>query len=364
MAIRPEKRVLIFRRGSIGDTIVSLPALNAIAEAFPNAERRILTNSPTMEVAAPLQSIVDGTGLVHGYFVTSTRSASPSILKSRREIRVWKPDIVIYLSEPSSPARLLAEILFFWSCGIGRFMGIPLGLSLRRYRKSTDNLWESESERLMRAIGPIDTGKRDWSLNFPQSERDEAARRLDAWPGFRSGSGNFIAFSVGAKLSDKDWGDVNWRAVLAALAANQKTVGIIAFGADEDRERSQALLEGWPGPTLNLCGETSPRVGALMMGKAAFYLGHDSGPMHLAALGGTRCVAVFAARAKPGVWFPHGEGHLIFYPWDFAAGVPATPGFRHGGNSIRSIDPKDVAEACLSILKERTDSVAATQMRR
>ncbi len=35
------KRVLIYRLGSLGDTLVALPALRLVARAFPNAERRI-----------------------------------------------------------------------------------------------------------------------------------------------------------------------------------------------------------------------------------------------------------------------------------------------------------------------------------
>ena len=49
------------------------------------------------------------------------------------------------------------------------------------------------------------------------------------------------------------------------------------------------------------------------MAKAELFLGHDSGPMHLAANVGTPCVAVFSARCHPGVWFPRGTGHQVIY---------------------------------------------------
>jgi heptosyltransferase III len=72
--------------------------------------------------------------------------------------------------------------------------------------------------------------------------------------------------------------------------------------------------------------------------------------MHLAALVGTPCVAVFSARAKPGVWFPRGSHNRIFYPWHEAERVPARPGFRIAGASISSIEPDGVAQACLELL--------------
>jgi hypothetical protein len=43
---RSVRRVLIFRLGSLGDTIVALPAFHLIARAFPDAERIVLTDEP------------------------------------------------------------------------------------------------------------------------------------------------------------------------------------------------------------------------------------------------------------------------------------------------------------------------------
>jgi len=40
---------------------------------------------------------------------------------------------------------------------------------------------------------------------------------------------------------------------------------------------------------------------------------HDSGPMHLAATQGTRCVALFGNRNKPRQWYPWGNQHRIFH---------------------------------------------------
>lgn len=61
-------RVLIFRPGSVGDTMVCLPCFHLIARRFPNAERRVLTNSPVSKVSVSVKSILDGTGLVDDYF--------------------------------------------------------------------------------------------------------------------------------------------------------------------------------------------------------------------------------------------------------------------------------------------------------
>ena len=339
----PEK-LLIFRRGSLGDAIVSLPALQAVAERFPNAERRILTNTPVMGKAAPMEEILAGIGLVDGFLTFPPRLRGFRRVRTLRQIiKEWGPDSLAYLSEPSGYVGLLREFLFFRSCGIHQFVGIPFRPRHRRYRRLSDRRWESESARLMRAIGGGDGMPRGWSIQFDDAERDAASAQLTAW----GADGRFIAFSIGGKFFDKDWGNDNWSSVLDRLTDRNPDLGIVAIGAENEAQRSQQLLSTWRGPQLNLCGETTPRVSALIMEQAAYYLGHDSGPMHLAGLVGTPCIAVFSARAKPGVWFPQGDQHRIFYPWDEAAAAPERAGSSRMSASILTVD----ADAVLALAK-------------
>lgn len=341
-------KILIFRRGSLGDGVVSIPALRVIAERYPEAERRILTNGPVTGTAAPIQSLLGPTGLVDDFITATPGIRNPAALyRLGRSIASWGPELLIYLSEPSMRMALLREVAFFRFCGIQRFVALPFGRNLRRYRPLNDGLWESESTRLLRAIGWEGEAERLWTHSFHEKERMKAETCLSGW----SGSNIFLAFSIGAKMEDKDWGNDNWRWVLDQLTSAYPELGIVMIGAGDEMGRSDELAEIWRGPSLNLCGRIEPRISAVIMGGARLFLGHDSGPMHLAALAGCRCVAVFSARAKPGVWFPHGKNHKILYPWELASTSPDTAGFKTAGLSIQSINPMDVLSACHEILK-------------
>ena len=46
MAESPVRKVLIYRLGSLGDTVVALPCFHLIERTFPGAERVLLTNFP------------------------------------------------------------------------------------------------------------------------------------------------------------------------------------------------------------------------------------------------------------------------------------------------------------------------------
>jgi heptosyltransferase-3 len=338
--------VLIFRRGSIGDAVVSIPALNAIANAHPDTQRWILTNMPVMESAAPIADVLHNSTLVQG-FINMPRGGGgwSDLAAAIRRVRELAPQVLYYLSEPSGRLARLKERAFFALCGIRYVVGAPDAASTGTYRKCPSGLWESESQRLLRAIG-AESQPEDWTFPFTGAERVEAAAALNGWPG----KNRYILFSLGAKLPDKDWGNPNWTRVLDRLSAAAPGLGIVAIGAANESERSRAILAAWKGPTLDLCGRTPPRISALVGERASFYLGHDSGPMHLAALVGTPCIAIFSARAKPGVWFPRGSRNRIFYPWDLEATVAARTGFRVAGNSIARIEPEPVVAACLELL--------------
>jgi ADP-heptose:LPS heptosyltransferase len=94
---------------------------------------------------------------------------------------------------------------------------------------------------------------------------------------------------------------------------------LVLIGALDERaacEQAVALWKetaGWGSVALNLCGSLTPRESAACLERAVLFLGHDSGPLHLAAAAGARCVGIFSGRNLPGQWFPYGDRHTIFY---------------------------------------------------
>jgi heptosyltransferase-3 len=126
-----------------------------------------------------------------------------------------------------------------------------------------------------------------------------------------------IAVSVGTKVQSKDWGRENWRSLLAEVGRLYPGYALALNGAPEESEASEFAAEGWrqvgAGPVVNLCGLLTPRQSAAAFAQAQLFIGHDSGPMHLAAAVQTPCVAIFAARNKPRVWFPYGRQHRVVY---------------------------------------------------
>ena len=312
------RRVLIYRLGSLGDTIVSLPAFHLVARTFPNAEKRLLTNFPVNVKAPPAAAILENTGLVDGYFRYMVGTRSPADLtRLWWTIFRWRPEVLIYLGSARGVASAQRDDSFFRFCGIPERIGVPVveAMQVNEWDEKTRS-FEPEAARLVRNISSLGDGRLEdpasWDLRLTSEEcarADHALGPVLARP--------LIAVSVGTKVQSKDWGRENWRALLARLATLYPEHGLALSGAPEESEASEYAAEGWRQAggreVVNLCGRLTPRESAAAFRRAQIFIGHDSGPMHLAASVQTPCVAIFAARNKPRTWFPYGDQHRVIY---------------------------------------------------
>ena len=221
-----ERRVLIYRLGSLGDTLVALPALHLVARAFPDAERRLLTNFPVSVKAPPAAAVLDGTGLVHGYFryAVGTRSVV-ELARLWWTLWRWRPEVLVYLGAARGVESARRDAQFFRLCGVKRMVGVPVTEAMQEnfYGESVGDgvrwMLEPEAARLARNIGGAwgcaagGCGELGSGADVRRSGRGRR-RRL----GQRALALPMIAVSVGTKVQAKDWGRENWRALLGRLA--------------------------------------------------------------------------------------------------------------------------------------------------
>jgi ADP-heptose:LPS heptosyltransferase len=350
--MKTARRILIYRLGSLGDTVVALPALRLVASAFPDAERWALTNHNANRKASPMAAVLEGTGLVHGYleYPLGLRNLA-GLLRLRRDIRRFSPDVLIYLTEPRGRFKTWRDALFFRYCGITRLIGVPYNANQQQPLRLHNGLYEYEGARLTRCLEEIGTIRLDapnaFDLALSDSEHRAALRALEPLTNLRP----LLVASVGAKVDVKDWGDANWAALLTRLGNQLPGWGLAMLGAADERERTEALIANWPGKRANLCGQISVRESAALLTRARLYLGHDSGPMHLAAAMGTPCVAVFSSRSLPGQWYPFGWQHRVLYHPISCQGCGLEVCIARNKACIRSITADEVEQSVLDILQ-------------
>lgn len=312
------QRVVIYRLGSLGDTVVALPCFHQIAATWPDAERIVLTNFPVSAKAAPLEVILRASGLIDSAiaYPVGTRSVT-ELWDLARRLRSLDADVLVYLTPARGLNSALRDFLFFKLCGFGRIVGMPKNSDLQHPRVVTDGsgreiLEERECERLARCLhelGPLDLDDpKLWDLRLTAEEIESgtAARRILS-------STAYFAVNMGGKAVQKDWGLENWEALLGALSGRQPGLGLLIIGAADDSARAQLVAQSWCGPFVDACGKLSPRESAAAMRGAVAFIGHDSGPLHLAAASGVPCVGLFGDHNLPNRWHPRGRQHRIIH---------------------------------------------------
>jgi heptosyltransferase III len=306
------RRVLIYRLGSLGDTVVALPALHVVERAFPHARRFMLTNIPVHAKAPAAAAVLGDSGLVHEYieYPIQMRRA-PQVARVWWHVRRFRPDLLVYLAPPRTGDLIARDLRFFRLCGIRKIVGLLDGESAKN-RALGDGWWEAEASRLLRAVqalGQADAADlRNWDLRLTQAEHEKAAAALSPLV-----PRPMIACGPGTKWPSKDWGQENWRALLGRLSEALPQYSLVMVGAREEAGLADYTAQEWRGATVNLCGKLTPRETAAVLAHAELFLGPDSGPMHLASTQGIPCAIPFAAIDLRGRWFPVGTEHRLIY---------------------------------------------------
>lgn len=347
------KKILVYRLGSLGDTVVALPALHLVRNAFAGSDLVLLTNKPIASKAAAMEAVLgpDFFTEVIDYPI-GIRNPRKLLAVSRR-LRAGKFDVLVNLSAARGRLKTFRDAWFFRLSGIRRVVGTPTA------RDDFDvatlpgtDLYESESVRLLRRVGELGamdlSDPASWDLQLNASERQAAEAYL---PPYHAPT---IACCFGTKMQAKDWEPSNWKQLVVRLSRALPDWRLVIVGSADEAGRAAQCASGWRGPVENLCGRLSPRESAAVLENAAVFVGHDSGPMHLASAVGTPCVAIFSARSLPGQWFPARPGHRIVYHKTECYGCALETCIVEKKRCILSITVDEAFDAVIASLRSRS----------
>ena len=282
--------LLVVNQGAVGDFILSLPAVEAIHNAIPQARLTFLANPSTLEIirARPyLATVLDcRSSRWAPLYVEGGRVAPGSLGLS--------PPIggIFVFGRPSSQVLTenLAAILNAPGHRIDPFPDGGLGLSVAEYQC-----------RQLTALG-VPAVPPPPSVIAPAPEDGiEAVALL----GNRLGAGErLVLIHPGSGGREKIWAPAGWIALIRRLLEQPRLrLGLIQGPADG--EILQRLQQGLDLSHVLLVPNLGLGILAGLMGYAAFYIGNDSGITHLAAACGVPTVALFGP-TDPRIWAPRG----------------------------------------------------------
>jgi len=314
-------RILVFHLGTIGDTVVKIPALKAIRRHYgPDTEISLLHETRPGIITTPADLLACSPEIDRfiGYPVAAT--AGRKLLLT---VQVWwrlrheRFQAVVYLVHSERTARQVKrDARFFRWCGIPRLIGFrafpqeflyPVDADGRPGRVKHEASCSLESLRLDGIDVSRETDLSRPFLRIPQRDLDETQQ----WLGLkrRQQGRMLVAICPGAKQPANFWQPERFIEIGQYLAEKRK-YELIVVGGPAEAQTGDRMVKAW-GEGLNAAGQFSVLGSAALLGQCAFCIGLDTGTTHLAAALGTPCVALYGERDNPGRFEPLGEGHIV-----------------------------------------------------
>lgn len=330
-------RILIVRLSHIGDCLLTIPLAVALREAFPCATIGWAVEPPSDQLLACVPEIDQVLKLPRKW----SKSAS-GWLAVRRIVRSFAPDVTI------DPQSLTKSALLAAFSGAPKRIGLarPEGRELAPWL-ATELVATTKPHLVDRTLETLRGLNRQpveprWNLVVPQTEQ-AFADGLIAAEGL---SETFAVINPGGTWPAKRWLPERFAEAASFLHRRRGVRSLVVWAGEQERTWAESIVARAP-EAASLAPRTSLVELAAILKRAAFYLGGDSGPMHLAQAVGTRCAALFGP-TLPARCGPYGPGHVTLQRY-YQEGS-SRERRRAPNHALRAIESEEVCRACEQVL--------------
>lgn len=322
-------RVLVCRLSAIGDCIETWPVVTALKRFAPECEIHWVVDCGVDSLLREHASIDHVIRLPKGWL------KRPSLLwQVRTQLREYSIDIAI------DPQGLTKSAIISWLSGASQRIGFAPPVSKEiapwLYTETIAPQRTHLVDRQLELLTPL--GIRGESVDFGFTASDSA---LQWWQQAKMALGlknSVVVINAGAGWESRIW-DLQRYGEVAKYLHMQGVTPLILWGGKNELQMAHEIISS-SGQVAVLAPETNLSQLAAVLEDCRFYVGSESGPMHLAAALGTLCISLhgptLAERSGP-----YGKGHLMIQrQYDPIARKTA------GNEALLKISVDDVVDRC------------------
>lgn len=301
-------KILVMRYRFIGDTVLTVPFLRNLRQAFPHARidlmlepfsGQVLEGCPYVDRIIPFEFKT-----IHTYSSRSGKGKFGALLHYWRLLRQEGYDAAFVLK------RSLSSALLVRAAGIPRRIGFSTeGRGLLLTDRVPYRHDQHEVENFLDCLRAVEApvGGKELEL-WPLPDQEDQVRGRFLSQGWAAGDPKIVIHAA-ASLPAKLWPLDRFAAVMRHLQGRYNA-RFVYTGAKGDRGLYEEIEQLGPFGGMNLCGTTSLRENIAVYAASDLFFGVDSGPMHMAAAAGIPVVALFGPTDER-KWGPWGEGHQV-----------------------------------------------------
>ncbi len=278
--------VVIIRLRSLGDTVLTTPALAVLKQQRPDLRIQVV-------LEPPWDPLLAGNPDVAG--VIRHRGAG-----TVAALRLRRPALCLNLHGGTTSAWLTALSGARWRAGFAHF----------RWGR-VYNVRIPRAQQILGRDGEVHTAEHLASAMFYLGAAPcqiPRARLYPSRPNPRSHPGPYAVLHVGAAYFTKQWAPQRFAELARWLRSEQALEPVILTGPDQPLPAGLGEFESFGDLDLD-------RMMALLR-EAKLFVGNDSGPAHVAAAFGVPSVVIFGS-SNSRVWYPwRTRGEVVETAWD------------------------------------------------
>ncbi len=306
---RSYDRIVVIRLSSLGDILLTTPALRALKQVHPDREVHVivkteytdlLKGNPNVDEIVPMDSSTSLHGLIK--FAWKLRGRYDLVVDLHRSMRSF----------------VIRHLL-----GAARVLKYPKGVISRTILVRTG--WKAIAmrdtipERYLKALAPLgiagdDRGVdftiqdtiREWTLSMLHEEIASADFTGTPGPEKETGEGalSFFAIAPGARWTTKRWLPERFAEVADSLAEDHGLVPVL-IGDRNEQSISESVRNHMKHPAIDLTGRLDLLETGAVIERSKVLISNDSGLMHMASGLMTPIVAIFGPTTRELGFFPY-----------------------------------------------------------
>jgi ADP-heptose:LPS heptosyltransferase len=297
-----KKKIVIFRNGSYGDSLVSIPCLKIIKINNKQSDIHYLTIQNVNTKFFKPQKLFSKFGLNFKFKIINKKKLY--IINLIRYLIKNKFDEMYYLKEDptcfifKNTNKFFTKINIFFEYIFFKILFIKKILGLEFKNFVTDTYHEKESLRLIKRF------------YLKPANEDEIINSISQNNIIKNKT---IIICFGGKFKVKDWGLSNWEALIKLIIKYKKKQKFLIIGNSKDEtDKAKYLVKIFPNNCKSFINQPFEKL-ISTVSKSMIYIGHDTANMHLSALLGLKTISIFSSRETRGKWFPIGLNHINYY---------------------------------------------------
>jgi lipopolysaccharide heptosyltransferase I len=330
-------RVLITRLSAVGDCIHTMPLAAAIRARYPRAMIAWCVEGGAASLVKAHPAVNRMVVLKKGWLQSPV-----AVAQARQALRALRCDVVI------DPQSLSKSAIAGWLSGARTRIGFapPQGrevapwLHTVRIDRTSTHVVDSYLELLQ----PLDIVKP--AAKFGIRVDDESLSSVDKFVFHASLKSGYAVINPGAGWDSKVWPNERYASVAKHLGHSAGLKSVVVWAGDRERRWAEEIVAGSGGHAV-LAPKTSLLELAGLVKSAKFFVGSDTGPLHLAASFGTPCIALFGS-TKGEESGPYGEGHITLQKQYHDGSCTQRRGADN--SAMCAIEVADVCDACDEML--------------